>query len=77
MGNNIAAMNRWHEMKFSRRLLIAATPLGMAIGLYEAWQLAGGLVVLMAVQLGVLALVMGGLVRVARRESAAAREKRT
>jgi hypothetical protein len=70
-------MNRWHEMKFSRRMLLVATPLGMAIGLYEAWQLAGGLVVLMAAQLGVLGLVIGGLVRVVRREAAAAKEKRT
>jgi hypothetical protein len=70
-------MNRWHEMKFSRRVLLVATPLGMAIGLYEAWQLAGGLVLLMAAQLGVLGLVIGGLVRVVRREAAAAKEKRT
>ena len=77
MAHKIAGMNRWNEMKFSRRLLIAATPVGMAIGLYEAWHLAGGLVLLMAAQLGVLALIMAGLVRVVRRESAEAREKRS
>ena len=61
-------MNQWHEMKILRRALLVTTPLGVAIGLYEAWQLAGGLVVLMAAQMIVLGLVVGGLVRVVRRE---------
>ena len=52
-------------------MLLVTTPVGVAIGLYEAWQLAGGLVLLMAVQMGVLGLVIGSLVRVVRRESAA------
>lgn len=61
-------------------MLLVTTPVGVAIGLYEAWQLAGGLVLLMAVQMGVLGLVIGSLVRVVRRESAAQlelKEKRT
>ena len=73
-------MNRWQEMKFSRRLLLVTTPVGVAIGLYEAYSLAGGLVILMATQLLVLSLIVGALVRVVQRESAeqaALKEKRT
>jgi len=72
-------MNRWNEMKFLRRVLLVTTPVGVAIGLYEAWRLAGGLVVLMATQLIVLGLIVGGLVRIARREQAeqALKEKRS
>ena len=68
-------MANWHELRFLRRVLLITTPLGVAIGLYEAWQLAGGLVVLMATQLIVLGLIVGGLVRVVRRESAAERAR--
>ena len=52
----IASMNRWNGMRILRRVLLVTTPLGVAIGLYEAWQLAGGLVVLMAAQMIVLGL---------------------
>jgi hypothetical protein len=68
-------MAKWHEMRFLRRVLLVTTPLGVAIGLYEAWRLAGGLVILMAAQLIVLALIVGGLVRVVRRESAQERAR--
>jgi hypothetical protein len=73
-------MSRWKEGQFLRRTLLFTTPLGVAIGLYEAYQLAGGLVILMAVQMAVLALIIGGLVRIVRRESAeqaALKEKRS
>lgn len=63
-------MNRWNEMKILRRVLLVTTPIGVAIGLYEAWRLAGGLVVLMSAQIIVLGLVVAGLVRVVRREAA-------
>ena len=68
-------MAKWHELRFLRRVLLVTTPVGVAIGLYEAWRLAGGLVILMAAQLIVLGLIVGGLVRVVRRESAAERAK--
>ncbi len=68
-------MNRWNEMRILRRALLVTTPVGVAIGLYEAWQLAGGLVVLMAAQILVLGLIVGGLVRIVRRESAAERAR--
>ena len=66
-------MAKWHEMKLLRQVLLVTTPLGVAIGLYEAWRLAGGLVILMAAQMIVLGLIVAGLVRTVRREQ----EKRT
>jgi hypothetical protein len=62
-------MKREAPMKFSRRMLVAITPVGVAIGLGEAWHLAGGLVVLMAVQIALLTAALVGVVRVIRRES--------
>jgi hypothetical protein len=62
-------MNKWHESRFLRGVLLVTTPLGVAIGLHEAWRLAGGLVVLMAIQIAVLGLIIGALVRTVRRES--------
>jgi hypothetical protein len=62
-------MNRWHELRFLRRVLLVTTPVGVVIGLYEAWLLAGGLVLLMAAQMIVLGLIVAGLVRIVRRES--------
>lgn len=70
-------MSRDTEMRFSRRMLMVITPVGVAIGLYEAWQLAGGLVLLMAVQISVLAAVMVGLVRAVRRQSREEEERRS
>jgi SNF family Na+-dependent transporter len=57
------------RMKFSSRLLMVTTPIGVAIGLHEAWRLAGGLVLLMAVQMLVLGGIAVALVRMVRRES--------
>lgn len=65
-------MKRPRTMKFSSLVLAVITPLGVAIGLHEAWRLAGGLVFLMALQILVLTLVAVGLVRTMRRESAQA-----
>lgn len=61
-------------MKFSSRLLMVITPLGVAIGLFEAWALAGKLVFLMALQILLLAAAAVFVVRIVRRESA---QKRT
>ena len=55
-------------MKFSTRLLMALTPVGVVIGLLEAWRLAGGLVVLMAIQFLVLTVAAVALVRRIRQE---------
>lgn len=63
-------MNAPERMKFSSRLLMVITPLGVAIGLYEAWHLAGKLVFLMALQIIALATAAVVVVRIVRRESA-------
>jgi hypothetical protein len=62
------------NMRFSSVMLMVLTPVGVAIGLHEAWRLAGGLVVLMAAQLLVLSLVAVGIVRTVRREAAASKK---
>lgn len=62
-------MKKPENMKFSNRLLMVITPIGVAIGLMEAWRLAGGLVVLMAVQILLLATIAVAVVRTIRRES--------
>jgi SNF family Na+-dependent transporter len=56
-------------MKFSSRMLMVITPVGVAIGLHEAWRLAGGLVLLMAIQMLVLGGIAVAVVRMVRRES--------
>ncbi len=56
------------NMLFSRWVLMVITPLGVAIGLHEAWRLAGGLVLLMALQILVLTGVAVALVRRVRSE---------
>jgi hypothetical protein len=61
-------MKSQRQMQFSKRMLIALTPVGMAIGLHEAWRLAGGLVVLMAVQLIILTVIAVAVARRIRQE---------
>ncbi len=62
-------MKSTEKMKFSSRMLMVITPVGVAIGLHEAWRLAGGLVFLMALQMLVLTAIAVALVRTVRRES--------
>ena len=62
-------MKSTERMKFSSRMLMVTTPVGVVIGLHEAWRLAGGLVVLMAVQMLVLGGIAVAVVRMVRRES--------
>ncbi len=62
-------MSAIHRMSFFKVLLLVITPVGVAIGLHEAWRLAGGLVVLVAVQILLLALAATAVVRMIRREA--------
>jgi hypothetical protein len=55
-------------MWFSNRLLMLITPVGLAIGLYEAWRLAGGLVLLVAAQILFMTLAAVMVVRRVRKE---------
>jgi hypothetical protein len=57
-------------------LLLVTTPVGLALGLYEGYRLAGGLVVLMFAMMSVFAVAMFSVVRTIRRERAAELAKR-
>lgn len=63
-------------MKIAKPLLLVTTPIGLAIGLYEGWRLAGGLVFIMAALIGVITVAMGSVVLTIRREREAERRKR-
>jgi hypothetical protein len=58
-------------MKIAKPILLASTPLGVIGGLYEASRLAGGLVVIMAMMVVLIAVAVTGLVCVARDEQRA------
>jgi len=55
-------------MKIAKPLLLVSTPIGLAIGLYEAHRLAGGLVFLMAALIAVIGVAMASVVLTIRRE---------
>lgn len=55
-------------MKIAKPLLLVLTPLGVAVGLYEAHRLAGGLVFLMAAMLLVVGAGVGSIVWTIRKE---------
>lgn len=55
-------------MKIAKPLLLIITPIGMVIGLHEAWRLTGGLVFLMLVMMGVLGAAAASVIGVIRRE---------
>lgn len=55
-------------MKIAKPLLLIATPIGLAFGLYEAHRLAGGLVFIMAALITVIGVAMGSVVMTIRRE---------
>jgi hypothetical protein len=58
-------------MRIAKPLLLVLTPVGLALGLYEAYRLAGGLVLLMAAMIATLGAAMGSVVMTIRRERAA------
>ncbi len=59
-------------MRLAKPILLTATPLGVAGGLYEAWKLSPGLAFLMAAMMGVMAAAIGSVVLTVRRENAEA-----
>ena len=62
-------------VKIAKPLLLVSTPIGLAGGLYEAFQLAGGLAFIMVALVGVIGVAMGTLVMTVRRERAADRAR--
>ncbi|MGE0581044.1 MAG: hypothetical protein AB7P31_02730 [Steroidobacteraceae bacterium] len=55
-------------MRIAKPLLLVTTPIGLAIGLYEGWRLAGGLVVIMFAMIALVGAAMLGVVLTVRRE---------
>jgi hypothetical protein len=64
-------------MKIAKPILLVSTPIGVIGGLNEAWRLAGGLVVIMAMMVILMAVAVIGVVRVARSEQRAVRAARS
>lgn len=62
-------------MKIAKPILLVSTPIGVVGGLIEAYRMAGGLVVIMATMVILMAAAMAGLVGVARREQQDERER--
>lgn len=58
-------------MRIAKPLLLVTTPLGVAGAIYEAYQLAGGLVFLMVALIGMITVAIGSVVLTIRREAAA------
>ena len=61
-------------MRIAKPILAVTTPLGVAIGLYQAWQFGPRLAVLMAVMIGVLGTFVWFTVRRIRAEQKRERE---
>jgi hypothetical protein len=55
-------------MRIAKPLLLVSTPIGVVLGLFEGYRLAGGLVVLMAALLGMITVAAGAVVCTIRRE---------
>jgi predicted MFS family arabinose efflux permease len=62
-------------MKIAKPLLLVTTPIGLAIGIYEGWRLAGGLVFIMVALMAVIGVAMASVVLTIRREREAERRK--
>lgn len=62
-------------MRIGKPLLLIITPIGLAIGLYEGWRLAGGLVFVMAAFIGFLGFAFLTIVLTIRRERKQEEEK--
>jgi uncharacterized membrane protein len=63
-------------MRIAKPLLLITTPIGLAIGLYEGWRLAGGLVFIMAALILVIGAAFGTVVWTIRRERAEEEKKK-
>jgi uncharacterized membrane protein len=63
-------------MRIAKPLLLITTPVGLALGLYEGWRLAGGLVVIMAALILIMGVAMGSVVWTIRRERAEEEKKK-
>jgi hypothetical protein len=62
-------------MQIARPLLLISTPVGVVIGVHEAFRLAGGLAFLLIAMLGLLSAAIGSVVVMIRREQRADGER--
>lgn len=63
-------------MRIAKPLLLVTTPVGLAVGLYEGWRLAGGLVLIMAALMLVIGVAFGSVVYTIRKERAEEERKK-
>lgn len=75
-GWNCGARPYNRRMRIAKPLLLITTPIGLAVGLYEGWRLAGGLVFIMAALMLVIAVAFGTVVWTIRRERAEEEKKK-
>ena len=61
------------SMKIAKPILLVSTPVGVLGGLFEAYRLAGGLVILAAGMVGLLGVAAATVVRTIRAEATIAR----
>lgn len=61
-------------MRIAKPLLLVTTPIGVVMGVYEAFRLAGGLAFLMIALLLMISAAFGMLVMTIRKEEAQLRE---
>ena len=64
-------------MKIAKPLLLVSTPIGVLGGLFEAYRLTGGLVILAAAMVTVLSVAAATVVHTIRSEAAAERTGRS
>jgi hypothetical protein len=57
-------------MRIAKPMLLITTPIGLGIGLYEGWRLAGGLVFIMAALMLVIGAAFGTVIYTIRKERA-------
>jgi len=62
-------------MQIAKPLLLISTPIGVVIGVHEAFRLAGGLAFLLIAMLGLLSAAIGSVVVTIRREQRANGER--
>lgn len=62
-------------MQIAKPLLLISTPIGVVIGVHEAFRLGGGLAFLLIAMLGLLSAAIGSVVATIRREQRANGER--
>jgi hypothetical protein len=63
-------------VRIAKPLLLTTTALGLPVGIYEAWHLAGGLVLLPGLMVLVLGAAFAGLIATIHREGSTANARK-